>query len=83
MAEHFERRSLVGPATVGPDDPRYGDLVGRGSKRFAGKPDYVRVVCSTEQVVDAVQDAVREQLRVAVRSGGHCLEALWRTRRCG
>jgi aclacinomycin oxidase len=55
--------------------PRYGDLVGRASKRFAGKPDDVRVVCSTEQVVQAVQDAVREQLWVAVRSGGHCLEA--------
>jgi hypothetical protein len=61
---------------VGPDDPRYGDLVGRASKRFAGKPDDVRVVCSSEQVVQAVQDAVREQLRVAVRSGGHCLEAV-------
>lgn len=63
VAEHTQRRSLVGPAIVGPDDPRYGDLVGRGSRRFAGKPDYVRVVCSTEQVVEAVQDAVREQLR--------------------
>jgi FAD/FMN-containing dehydrogenase len=59
---------------VGPDDPRYADLVSRGSGRFAGKPDYVRLVRSTEQVVDAVQDAVRERLRVAVRSGGHCLE---------
>jgi hypothetical protein len=75
VAEHTQRRSSAGPATVGPDDPRYSDLVGRGSKRFAGKPDYVRVVCSSEQVVQAVQDAVREQLRVAVRSGGHCLEA--------
>jgi hypothetical protein len=60
--------------TVEPGDPRYADLVGRGSRRFAGKPDYVRLVCSTEQVVDAVQDAVRRRLRVAVRSGGHCLE---------
>jgi FAD binding domain/Berberine and berberine like len=60
--------------TVRPEDPRYADLVGRGSRRFVGKPDYVRLVCSTEQVVDAVQDAVRERLRVAVRSGGHCLE---------
>jgi hypothetical protein len=60
--------------TVTPDDPRYADLAGRGSRRFAGKPDYVRLVCSTEQVVDAVQDAVRRRLRVAVRSGGHCLE---------
>ena len=74
VAEHTQA-SPAGPATVGPDDPRYGDLVGRASKRFTGKPDDVRVVCSSEQVVQAVQDAVREQLRVAVRSGGHCLEA--------
>jgi len=60
---------------VGPDDPRYADLVRRGfNKRFAGRPDYVRLVGSTEQTVDAVQDAVRDGLRVAVRSGGHCLE---------
>lgn len=60
---------------IGPNDLRYADLVRRGAnKRFAGKPDYVHVVGSTEQVVDAVQDAVRDKLRVAVRSGGHCLE---------
>jgi aclacinomycin oxidase len=63
------------PVTVHPGDPRYADLAGRGSGRFAGKPDYVRLVCSTEQVMAAVQDAVREHRRVAVRSGGHCLEA--------
>ena len=34
----------------------------------------MRVVGSTEQVVAAVQDAVREGRRLAVRSGGHCLE---------
>jgi hypothetical protein len=60
--------------TVGPDDPRYAYLVGRGSRRFTGRPDVVRLACSTDQVVDAVQDAVRRRLRVAVRSGGHCLE---------
>jgi len=65
----------VAPDKIGPDDPRYADLVRRGfNKRFAGKPDYVRLVGSTEQVVEAVQDAVRDELRVAVRSGGHCLE---------
>ena len=65
----------VGPDKVGPDDPRYADLVRRGyNKRFASKPDYVRLVGSTEQVADAVQDAVRDGLRFAVRSGGHCLE---------
>jgi FAD/FMN-containing dehydrogenase len=65
----------VAPEKVGPDDPRYGDLIRRGfNKRFAGKPDYVRLVGSTEQVVAAVQDALRDTMRVAVRSGGHCLE---------
>ena len=34
----------------------------------------MRLVGSTEQVVDAVQDAVRDKLRVVARSGGHCLE---------
>src|SRR4029079_5360292 len=46
----------------------------RGSKRFAGTPDYVRLVNSTDEVVAAVQDAVREQRRLAVRSRGDCLE---------
>ena len=65
----------VAPEKVGPHDPRYGELVRRGfNKRFAAKPDYVRLVGSTGQVVDAVQNAVRDKLRVAVRSGGHCLE---------
>jgi hypothetical protein len=60
---------------IGPDDPRFAELVRRGfNKRFTGKPDYVRLVGSTEQVVDAVQDAVNDGLRLAARSGGHCLE---------
>lgn len=75
MLEHSRGRSQSGLVTVGPDDVRYGDLAGRGSRRFAGKPDYVQLVSSTEDVVEAVQDAVGRHLRVAVRSGGHCLEA--------
>ena len=60
---------------IGPDDPRYGELLRRGfNKRFEGKPDYIRLVGSTPDVVDAVQLAVRNGLRLAVRSGGHCLE---------
>jgi FAD/FMN-containing dehydrogenase len=60
---------------IEPDDPRYAELVGRGfNKRFSGRPDHVRLVGSTEQVVEAVQEAVRDGRRVAVRSGGHCLE---------
>jgi len=60
---------------IAPEDPRYADLVGRGfNRRFVGRPDYVRVVGSTEQLIEAVEAAVREGRRVAVRSGGHCLE---------
>lgn len=43
-------------------------------KRFHGSPDYVRLVSSTDQVVSAVEEAVREGRRLAVTSGGYCLE---------
>lgn len=60
---------------IGPDDPRYAELLRRGfNKRFEGKPDYFRLAASTDDVIDAVQHAVRRDLRLAVRSGGHCLE---------
>lgn len=63
------------PVTVGPGDPRYRSLIHRGyNARFVGKPDCVRVVHTTAQVVEAVQQAVREGKRIAVRSGGHCFE---------
>ncbi|WP_206503937.1 FAD-dependent oxidoreductase [Streptomyces chrestomyceticus] len=65
----------TGPVTLGPDDPRYASLTRRGSNgRFVGKPDHVYVVSTTEQVVAAVQRAVRDGRRIAVRSGGHCFE---------
>ena len=71
----MRERPQIGADKVGPDDPRYADLVRRGfNKRFTGRPDYVRLVTTTEQVVDAVQQAVRDKARVVVRSGGHCLE---------
>lgn len=60
---------------IGPDDARYGDLVKRGfNRRFTSHPDYFRLVDSTAQVVEALQEAVQEGRRVVVRSGGHCLE---------
>jgi aclacinomycin oxidase len=66
---------LAGPdTTIGPDDPRYPDLVLGRSHRFAGTPDEIRLVTSTEDVVDAVQDAVTTGRRLAVRSGGHSYE---------
>jgi FAD/FMN-containing dehydrogenase len=60
---------------IAPQSEEYDDLVRRGfNKRFVPRPDYVRLVGSTADVVDAVQEAVRDDLRFAVRSGGHCLE---------
>jgi aclacinomycin oxidase len=60
---------------LGPDDPRYGAVVDkRFNKRFRASPDYVRLVTSTDQVVAAVDEAVREGRRLVVTSGGHCLE---------
>jgi len=60
---------------IGPDDPRYDDLVGRGfNRRFVPRPDYVRVVGSTAQLADALETAVREGRQPTIRSNGHCLE---------
>ncbi len=60
---------------IGPDDPRYLAVVEkRFNKRFSARPDYVRLVSSTNQVVSAVEEAVTEGRRLAVTSGGHCLE---------
>jgi FAD/FMN-containing dehydrogenase len=62
---------------IGPDDPRYlGVVEKRFNKRFSASPDYVRLVSSTDQAVSAVEEAVREGRRLAVTSGGHCLEGI-------
>jgi aclacinomycin oxidase len=63
-----------GPVTIGTTDPRYASLVTAHNQRFQGSPSTVHVVGSTEQVRKAVGDAVAAGRRVAVRSGGHCLE---------
>ncbi|MEV4581288.1 FAD-binding oxidoreductase [Nonomuraea jabiensis] len=68
--------AAFGPVTVRPGDIRYDNLLRGNNFRFVGRPDEIRVVGSTEQVVRAVQDAVRTGRRVAVRSGGHCFENL-------
>ena len=60
---------------IGPDDPQYRAVVDkRFNKRFIASPDYVRFVTTTDQIVSAVEDAVREGHRLVVTSGGHCLE---------
>ena len=66
---------MSGSIRIGPDDPRYLAVVDkRFNKRFSGRPDYVRLVNSTDHVVSAVEEAVREETRLVVTSGGHCLE---------
>ncbi len=68
-------RPRTAAETIGPDDPRYADLVRRGfNKRFTSTPDVFRLVQSTDQIIDALQAAVRDGKHVVVRSGGHCLE---------
>ena len=63
------------PTRILPNDPRYLAVVDkRFNKRFRASPDYVRLVATTAQVVSAVQDAVSENRRLVVTSGGHCLE---------
>lgn len=60
---------------IGADDPRYRAIVDkRFNKRFSARPDYVRLVGSTNQAIAAVDEAVSEGRRPVVTSGGHCLE---------
>jgi FAD/FMN-containing dehydrogenase len=60
---------------IHPADPRYLAVVGkRFNKRFKASPDYVRLPGSADEVATAVEEAVKEGRRLAVTSGGHCLE---------
>jgi FAD/FMN-containing dehydrogenase len=63
-----------GPGDITPGDARYPSMVRAMNHRFVGRPDYVRVVTTTEQVTDAVNEAVTAGKQIAVRSGGHCFE---------
>ncbi|WP_328322340.1 FAD-binding oxidoreductase [Kribbella sp. NBC_00382] len=58
--------------TVLPSDPRYADLVVGNNSRWVGRPESVRLVTTTAQVVRAVQEAVSAGKRISVRGGGHC-----------
>ncbi|WP_345639385.1 FAD-binding oxidoreductase [Rugosimonospora acidiphila] len=46
------------------------------NQRWIASPDYVCVPTDTAQVVQIVDRAVREGRRIAVRSGGHCVEQM-------
>ncbi|MCK2239439.1 MULTISPECIES: FAD-dependent oxidoreductase [unclassified Crossiella] len=65
----------LGPVTVRPGDPRYEDLRIKGiNVRFRPTPEAFQLVGSTDQVVRAVQEAVRAGKRITVRGGGHSCE---------
>lgn len=65
----------AGPAPiVTPDDARYQSLLAGYNHRFTARPGRVRLPATTEQVVDAVGEAVAADERIALRSGGHCFE---------
>jgi len=60
---------------LGPADPQYVAVVEkRFNKRFKASPDYVCLAHSADEVIVAVEEAVKEGRRLAVTSGGHCLE---------
>ena len=59
--------TMSGSTRIGPDDPRYLAVADkRFNKRFSARPDYVRLVNSTEQVISAVEEAVTEGMRLVV-----------------
>lgn len=65
--QHDARVERASSKNIGPDDSRYAALNRRGfNKRFEGRPDYIRLVGSTQDVIDAVQLAVTSGLRLAV-----------------
>lgn len=63
---------VFGPMTVRPDDPRFAELTTAYNRRWVAKPDSVKLVGTTGQVLRAVQEAVMAGKRITMRSGGHC-----------
>ncbi|WP_238413049.1 FAD-dependent oxidoreductase [Saccharothrix deserti] len=57
---------------IGPDDPRYPELMTGNNQRYTARPDYVRLITSPADAERAVRDAVARGKRVSLRGGGHC-----------
>src|SRR5436190_21477495 len=75
MASSQSSITRIESERIGADDPRYRAVLEKQfNKRFRAQPDYVRFAASREEVVAAVEEAVGEQHRLVVTSGGHCLE---------
>jgi FAD/FMN-containing dehydrogenase len=69
------KQILAQPTRLLPSDPDYTAVLERRfNKRFSARPDYVQRTSSTDEVISAVQQAVKEGRRLVVTSGGHCLE---------
>ncbi|WP_241562265.1 FAD-binding oxidoreductase [Streptomyces hoynatensis] len=68
----LEGGTLPSPVSVTADDARYEELVRGINQRWVAQPEAVRLVSSTEQVLQVVQEAASAGKRVSVRSGGHC-----------
>ncbi len=72
---HTTDCTQIESSRIGPNDPRYRAVLDKQfNKRFRANPDYVRLAGSADQVVSAVEEAVREERRLVVTTGGHCLE---------
>jgi FAD/FMN-containing dehydrogenase len=59
---------------VTPGDARYPALVRGFNQRWVGTPQYVEVCGDPQQIMETVQNAVDNNLRVTARGGGHCYE---------
>src|SRR5580765_7861217 len=60
---------------ITPADPQYNKWNDRGFNQFfKGHPDCIVPVKSVEELAAALQKAVRQNQRVVIRGGGHCLE---------
>ncbi|MFJ5552574.1 FAD-binding oxidoreductase [Streptomyces sp. NPDC093225] len=66
--------ATVGAVTVTSADQQYPDLVRALNARYVAKPESVRMVDAPSQVAPIVQEAVKGNKRLTIRSGGHCLE---------
>jgi aclacinomycin oxidase len=64
-------------AVVSRGDPRYDALATRGmNRRFTASPDVFYLPTTTDQVRAAVDASLSAGRKIAVRSGGHCADAL-------
>lgn len=63
--------------TVTQDDSRYAYLSDRScNRRLASRPTVIHQVFTAAQTEQAVAESLAAGRRIAVRSGGHCLESL-------